>query len=82
MTNTDSLVSLEYISKIFICLFILTALGLCFCVGFLSEGYSLIVVLGLLTAVVSLVVEYRLSCSEEDVGFSRASEKQRRKGKI
>ena len=50
--------------------------------GFLSEGYSLIVVLGLLTVVVSLVVVYRLSCSEEDVGFSRASEKQRRKGKI
>lgn len=32
--NTDSLVSLEYISKIVICLFILTALSLCCCVGF------------------------------------------------
>ena len=82
MKNTDSLVSLEYISKICICLFILTALGLCCCVGFLSEGYSLIVVLGLLIVVVSLVVEYRLSCSEEDVGFSWTSKKQRRKGKI
>ena len=59
----------------------MTVLGLCFCTGFslvvAGEGYSLVVVRGLLAEVASLVAEHRLESVLPSVvsaqGLSRGS---------